>query len=220
MPVPLTTPPAGRPPADGREALKFHNRRAIIDAAAALAEERGLGSFTVTDLAERAGVARRTIFNHFASADDAVYARCSELLGAIVDSFAGISGAGAPPRARDMGTVLEQLVEVVERPEVIQVMARIARLIGGHGDHPAAVLWTHEVSRTITARLAAVIAERSPETDPFTVTLLASSLLNSVEVTFVEWVQETEATVTPAGRERWQTLLGTALERLRHGFAA
>jgi AcrR family transcriptional regulator len=220
MTPPFPASPADGPPADGREALKFHNRRAIIDAAAALAEERGLGSFTVTDLAERAGVARRTIFNHFASADDAVYARCSELLGVIVDSFAGISDPDVPPRAPGPGTVLEQLIEVVERPELIQVMSQIARLIGGQGNHPAAVLWTHEVSRTITARLAAVIAERSPGADPFTVTLLASSLLNSVEVTFVEWVQETEATVTPASRERWQALLRTALEHLRHGFAS
>ena len=61
-------PARHRPPEDRREAVKYHNRRAIIDAAAALAAERGLGRFTVNDLADRAGVSRRTIFNYFASA--------------------------------------------------------------------------------------------------------------------------------------------------------
>jgi len=211
--------PAEPPPSDRREALKFHNRRAIIDAAAALAEERGLDGFTVNDLAERAGVSRRTIFNHFASADDAVYARFSELLGVIVDRFVQLADATPPPATPSTGAVFEQLADVIERTELVEPLSRIARLVGGNENHPTTVLWGHEVLRTVTTRLTTEVAGRNPEADPFTVTLLASSLINALAVAFEQWAQETGAVDTPDSRAAWHRLMRTALDHLRHGFA-
>ena len=62
------------PPTDKREATKWRNRRAIVGAAAQLTAEHGIDGFSVESLAERAGVSRRTIFNHFSSVDEAIFA--------------------------------------------------------------------------------------------------------------------------------------------------
>lgn len=204
---------------DRRRQVKSANRRAILDAAAALAEERGLGHFTVKDLADRAGVSRRTIFNHFASVDDAVYARLSELLGVLVDDFVEIADATPPPAAPSTGAVFEQLADVIDRTALVRSLSHIARLVGTSEDHPATVLWSHEVLQSVTARLTAEVTRRNPQSDPFTVALLASSLINALVVTFEQWERETGAADTPGSRLVWQRLLRTAVEHLRHGFA-
>lgn len=206
-------------PDDRRRQVKSANRRAILDAAAALAEERGLGHFTVQDLAERAGVSRRTIFNHFTSVDDAVYARLSELLGVVVDDFVEIADATPPPATPSTGAVFEQLADVIERTALVRSLSHIARLVGTSEDHPATVLWSHEVLQSVTARLTAEVTRRNPQSDPFTVALLASSLINAMVVAFEQWERETGAADTPGSRLVWQRLLRTAVEHLRHGFA-
>lgn len=209
-----------QPPADRREALKFHNRQAILDAAAALAEEHGLGGFTVNDLAERAGVSRRTIFNHFASVEDAVHARVSELLGVIVDDFVAVAEATPPATAPNIGAVFEQLVTALELTDLVPPLSRTARLVGGNEDHPATVLWSHDLLQTLTARLTVVITDHHPEADAFTVSLLASSLLNGLSVAFEQWHAETGAVDSPESRVVWQRLLRTTTGYLRRGFAA
>ena len=212
-------PAQDRPPEDRREAVKYHNRRSIIDAAAALAADRGVGRFTVNDLAERAGVSRRTIFNHFASADDAVYARFTELLGVFVDNFARVVEATPPPARPSPGAVLEQLADVIERTELVPAMCHIARLMGASEDSHTTAVWAHEVFQTLTARRAAEISDRVPGASAFTVDLLASLLLHALAVAFEKWAEETGAVDTPDSRMTWHRLLRTAVDRLRHGFA-
>jgi AcrR family transcriptional regulator len=55
-----------------REQNKLATRRAIADAALAVLRGRGVGSFTVEDIAEEAGVSRRTFFNYFPSLEAAL----------------------------------------------------------------------------------------------------------------------------------------------------
>lgn len=55
-----------------RERKKQATRQAIHEAAFDLAEEHGLGGFTVEAVTEKADVAQRTFFNYFASKEEAV----------------------------------------------------------------------------------------------------------------------------------------------------
>ena len=70
-------PPASDPPADGpsrRELNKAATRQAITDAALALLRSNGPGNFTVEDIADAAGISRRTFFNYFSSTEAAIAA--------------------------------------------------------------------------------------------------------------------------------------------------
>ncbi|MCO1337830.1 hypothetical protein BJH93_02835 [Kocuria polaris] len=55
-----------------RERRKEATAAALIDHARRLTAERGLAGFTVEELAEAAGVSRRTFFNYFQTKEDAV----------------------------------------------------------------------------------------------------------------------------------------------------
>lgn len=57
---------------DGRRLRTLRSRAAMSRAAFDLLNERGLGSVAVEDIAERAGVTRRTFSRHFSSIEDAV----------------------------------------------------------------------------------------------------------------------------------------------------
>lgn len=72
---------------DRRAELKARYRRAILDAADSLIRERGNPQFSVDELAERADVSRRTVFNHFSSLDDVIMTTCARVLSATVDEF-------------------------------------------------------------------------------------------------------------------------------------
>lgn len=55
-----------------REQNKLATRRAIADAALSVLRSKGIGNFTVEDIAEEAGVSRRTFFNYFPSLEAAL----------------------------------------------------------------------------------------------------------------------------------------------------
>ncbi|WP_427004234.1 TetR/AcrR family transcriptional regulator [Pseudarthrobacter sp. H2] len=57
-----------------RELNKAATRQAITDAALGLLRTRGPGNFTVEDIADAAGISRRTFFNYFASTEAALAA--------------------------------------------------------------------------------------------------------------------------------------------------
>lgn len=64
-------------PVPSREGLRASRRtataRRIVHCAQLLADERGFDGFTMDDLAEAAGVSRRTLFNYFPSKLDALF---------------------------------------------------------------------------------------------------------------------------------------------------
>jgi TetR/AcrR family transcriptional regulator, regulator of autoinduction and epiphytic fitness len=214
-----STPLSSPAPADRRELLKLRNRRAIIDAAGALAEEKGLGGFTIAELAERADVSKRTIFNHFASGEEAVYARLAELLGGIVDNFVSVAEPNPIDDHRNLGSIFEQVAAVIQSADLLGPLNGMMRLGRSSQDHPSTLRWTHEVMQTVTSRLTAEVARRNPGADQFAIRILASALVNAVGTTFEAWGNETGGVDNAATRERWDALLSRAVDFLRHGFS-
>ena len=56
-----------------REKNRSERRDALLDAAYALFRERGFASTTMDDVADRAGLSRRTAFRYFASKDELIF---------------------------------------------------------------------------------------------------------------------------------------------------
>lgn len=83
--VPSTTEKAE--PLGRREQNRIDTRRAIADAAFELARSVGPGAFTVDQIAARAGVSRRTFFNYFHSAEDALTVRTDGFLELALEVF-------------------------------------------------------------------------------------------------------------------------------------
>ncbi|ACQ78532.1 transcriptional regulator, TetR family [Beutenbergia cavernae DSM 12333] len=83
-------PETGSAPTGLRERRREETRAAFAHAAFELASERGLDGFTIDELAEATGLARRTFFNHFTSKEEAVahvvVLKVREVLAVIADS--------------------------------------------------------------------------------------------------------------------------------------
>ncbi|WP_369039100.1 TetR/AcrR family transcriptional regulator [Stenotrophomonas maltophilia] len=67
------TPPPGR-----RERRKAETRQAISDVATELIIQRGFEAVSMSEIAEAAGVSRKTVFNYFASKEHLVFDRDEE----------------------------------------------------------------------------------------------------------------------------------------------
>jgi AcrR family transcriptional regulator len=87
-----------------REQHLLATRRAILDALGELIAESGTMGFSIRDVADRAGVTHRTVYNHFPTRED-----LNDAFAAHVEAMLG-SEIGAPP---DEGVALADLPRVV-----------------------------------------------------------------------------------------------------------
>ncbi|GAB2586362.1 hypothetical protein Aab01nite_51670 [Paractinoplanes abujensis] len=204
--------------ADRRAALKARHRRAILDAAKALIDEGGAARFSVDQLAERADVSRRTIFNHFASIDDVVTTACTEVLGVVIDAFrrqVSASAAEAGSRA-EMFEVVSAALRATDVPGII---AFLWQALGGFSsdDPRPQQIFQATFSRT-TEELARELAERHAGRDPLEAELLVSSLMHGTEVIAHHWLADTGATVDERSRAHWHDLLDRLIDSIRTGY--
>lgn len=200
-------------PADRRAALKARHRRAILDAARALIADGGTPRFSVDQLAERADISRRSIFNHFASIDDVVTTVCTEELGAVIDSFREqVSRSPA-------GSVFETVVAALRATDVPGTIAFLWRALGGFDtrDPRPQGIFQATFSRT-TADLARELADRNAGLDTLDAELLVSSLIHGTEVIARHWIAATHADTDDAARELWNDLLDRLVASLRAGY--
>src|SRR5699024_10728557 len=101
------------------------SRRSILTAARELMDATGGIAFTVDELAERADVSRRTVFNHFASLDDVVAEVATEILGELADNL-----AAPATRSGRRGTALDELIGTVRGTDIVGPMAYLTRILG------------------------------------------------------------------------------------------
>jgi TetR/AcrR family transcriptional regulator, regulator of autoinduction and epiphytic fitness len=208
--------PPTPPTADRRSLLRERRHRAIIDAAAALMRETESTDFTVEELAERAAVSRRTVFNHFASLDDILISVCDELLGGLFDQVAIGASAG------EGASILDEVAATLHDIELVEPMAYLTRVFGGFQDPPpprSAVMLLRAFTE-LSGRLVHQIAERRPEADELNVHLLVSSIASGLIVIHRHWYDATGAVVDEHSHRVWHELLDRLLDKVRHGHAA
>src|SRR5579871_1915626 len=82
------------------------SREAIVEAAVRLFLERGFGSVSMDDLAEAAGLARRTLYNQFTSKEEIFREMLKRVSGHLEDAF--------PPGIETQGDV-EEVLHLIAR---------------------------------------------------------------------------------------------------------
>ena len=203
-------------PKDKREAIRLRNRRAIVAAAGELTAELGTEGVSVNGLAERAGVSRRTIFNHFPSAQDAAFEYLSELVTELIDTVLDDLPEPTEPETASLGEVYRQLIGALRARVLIGDLQPVFSV--DVQETQAASLWGYRVTRMAVERLNEVLRERLPQYTPFQTHLVATTLINSLAECLDEWLARTGGVLDERGRQIWDELLSTALEVLGRGF--
>ncbi len=206
------------PVEDRRQALKDRHRQAIVAAAAALMHEGQTTDFTVDELAQRADVSRRTVFNHFGSVRDIVSEVCSDVLSAAVESLITVPGLDAARPG-----MFEEIAEAFRAADLVAPMAYLTRLLGNSPiptpvqaqAHPVALRAFTELSE----RLCAAMLNRYPEADKLSVHLLVGAMTSGLGVLYHHWHCATGAVDTTESRRAWADLLDALLEKVRSGYA-
>jgi TetR/AcrR family transcriptional regulator of autoinduction and epiphytic fitness len=196
---------------DRRAALKARHRRAILDAANALISE-GV-RFSVDQLAERADVSRRTIFNHFSSIDDVVTTVCTEMLAVVIDGFRTNVTSG------ERASMFDDVSGALRVTDVPGIIGYLWRALGGFapGDPQATQIFQATFTRT-SEEMARELARRYPEADPLDAAILVSSLMNGVVVIATHWIAVTAAGTDQQSRDLWRNLLERMIETVRTGY--
>ena len=176
-------------------------RRAILDALAAVISETGGLGFSVQQVAERAGVTHRTVYNHFPTRDalnDALAEHVEEVMGAggyrepaltsssalvpmIADSYAAFQAHEAPLRAYVMLMLASRRPAGVSRRRTSAFEAVIAR-----DTSPPAPLTTRGLTAAVRMFLSStgwhILTEQmglSPAEAATTATWAAQTLLDA-----------------------------------------
>ncbi|MDA8368275.1 MAG: TetR/AcrR family transcriptional regulator [Nocardiopsaceae bacterium] len=222
-----------RPPvSDRREALKARHRRAIIDAAAALMAEIGGTDFTVDQLAARADVSRRTVFNHFTTVDDITVEVFREMLGAVLANVDANLSASAweHPGGTSM---FDQVTSALRATDLVTPITELTRIFQPEGGGLPRILSAKDrelnprqavlFERAITdlgTRIAATTMRHHPSADPLEVDLMCGALVGGALVVVRHWAQATGGVDTPESRRVWDELLDRMITVNRGGFKA
>lgn len=202
------------PTTDRRTALRERHRRALLDAAAQLMAEAGAG-FTVDELAARADVARRTVFNHFASLDDVVTTVCTELLGGVVDT---VLAAAAQTSPSSSSSIFDELAHALRTTDIVGPMAFVTHALGHPEEHPGRAGLLLRTMHELSAHVADAVAQRHPGADPLDVRVLVNSLVSGMAVLHGPWFAATGGAADDHSRRVWADLLDRLITNVGAGY--
>ena len=165
--------------ADKRSARKAENRIAIVEAAESLILEGGYGALNAEALAERAGVSRRTIFNHFASVDDVLVTRLNQYFNRIFEESDFTVSGQNPSMETEMLSIAHNVFMSSTLEEYIAPFAQL--LYALEMDSPAKF---EEYSHVILERTYDIFLEKYLEAYPdlpyLRVAVFASNLSETI----------------------------------------
>jgi AcrR family transcriptional regulator len=139
-----------------RERRRQETRAKIVDAAAELFAERGFDAVSVMEIARRAGVVEKTVFNHFPVKEGLVFDADPPMRAALLDAVrrrpAGESVSAAA------GSFVVAAVSMLGSPEAASGVAQMARVIRGSR---TLQVREREILGDLTNALAELIAEET-----------------------------------------------------------
>ncbi len=147
--------PAARAP--GRREQRYQETRArIVDAAADLFAERGFDAVSVVEIAKRAGVVEKTVFNHFPMKEGLVFDADPPMREALLEAVRKRPSGESVSAAA--GSFVVAAVSLLGAPEAADGVARMARVIRGSR---TLQVREREILGELTDALAGLIAEET-----------------------------------------------------------
>ncbi|ARC56251.1 hypothetical protein AS850_04070 [Frondihabitans sp. 762G35] len=205
---------------DRRAALKARHRAAILDAARSLIDEQGGPGFGVEELAARADVARRTVFNHFASLDEILLTLCADALDVIIDDVIEAATVTTPVGDGSRAALFDEVSQMLRQSDLPSAIASITRILGEpDADDPKGRALSDEAFARAAERLLQEVLRRNPGVDALDAELLVTSLMSGLIVVAKHWVLGTGVRLDAVGRAEWQRLLGRLTDSVRSGYA-
>ena len=209
--------PASEPaPAPSRRELnKAATRQAIIDAALALLRSNGPGNFTVEDIADAAGISRRTFFNYFGSTEAAIAAVTFGFLDNLLQQFR-LRPAGEPFLESARAT----LVELAD-PMTVAPLAELYSLGQANPQLSRSELeaWDPCTAQIIAAARERVSQSAGVELDELYLRALAGSVISCGKAAMDVWFLRCGGSLTPQSLSTLRQLLIDSMGLLATGFA-
>lgn len=198
---------------------KTARRRAIIDSALTLAQTNGRDGFNVDQLAELAGVSRRTVFNYFGSVNEVLLGAHGQVMDVLIADFQRRS-ATTPVGDGSMVAVFDEMAHLLCEIELVRPMSTLAQLLGQDPAlDPDSAQLVQEIVRRTAEQLAKEAKRRSPQAEQLDIDLLVHSLFDGLVVINAHWMTRTGATDTAESRAVWTELLNQLISTVRNGYS-
>jgi AcrR family transcriptional regulator len=210
-PAPSATPAA---PTSRRELNKAATRQAITEAALTLLRSKGPGNFTVEDIADAAGISRRTFFNYFASTEAALASMTHGFLDNALQQFR-LRPASEPI----LESARAALMELAD-PMTVAPMAELFTLIEQNPQLSRSELeaWDHCTEQIIAAARERVAGTSGAAIDELYLRALAGSVISCGKAAMDVWFARCGADLSPASLSVLRNLLIDAIGHLGSGF--
>lgn len=199
-----------------RELNKAATRQAITDAAMDLLRTRGPGNFTVEDIADAAGISRRTFFNYFGSTEAALASVTFGFLDTALQQFR-LRPAGEPI----LESARAALVELAD-PMTVAPVAELYSLGQTNPQLSRSELeaWDHCTEQIIDAARERFALTAGGDVDELYLRALAGSVISCGKAAMDVWFARCGGDLTPESLSILRQLLIDSMGLLGSGFAS
>jgi AcrR family transcriptional regulator len=199
-----------------RELNKAATRQAITDAALALLRGKGPGNFTVEDIADTAGISRRTFFNYFSSTEAALASITHGFLDNALQQFR--QRPADEPILESARAALMQLAD----PMTVAPLAELFTLTQENALISRSELeaWDHCTEQIISAARERLAGPPGAVVDELYLRALAGSVISCGRAAMDVWFAECGADLSPESLAVLRQLLIDAMGHLGSGFGS
>lgn len=194
-----------------REQNKLDTRRAIAQAALDLARSAGPGAFTADHIAERANISRRTFFNYFHSAEEALVVSTEAFLDQAEKELA------KRPHDEPILDAMIGALTATTKVENLQDCGDLFRMTAGNPDllRSQLLAWDRAEERIIRA----VEHRLKDAASSLYIHALVGSLLSCAKAAMREWASTADSGKAPGTAQILENHIVATLTMLRDGFA-
>ncbi|MET3809650.1 TetR/AcrR family transcriptional regulator [Arthrobacter sp. UYEF3] len=215
----MPSPPlseAGAAAPSRRELNKAATRQAITESAVGLLRARGPGNFTVEDIAEAAGISRRTFFNYFSSTEAALASATHRFLDKALQQF-----RLRPSDEPILESARAALVELAD-PMTVAPLAELYSLGQSNPQLNRSELeaWDHCTAEIIDAARARFGQDAGSAIDELYLRALAGSVISCGKAAMDVWFARCKGSLSPESLSTLRQLLIDSMSLLGSGFAS